>query len=1117
MSDISEQIAALSPEKRALLALKLKEKGQHFNSFPLSYAQERMWFLSQLNPNSAFYNIPTALKLTGNLDIAALEQTLNKIVERHEVLRASILTVNGRAMQVVSESAGFTLSIVDLSQLPEQQAKRESQRLRISEASRGFDLQRGPLFRAVLTKLTESEHVIMFTMHHIVSDGWSMGILVREVAQLYDAYTKGKPSPLKKLSIQYTDYAVWQRDQLRGEHLQKLLAYWRGQLEGKSLAFELPNDYRRPPIQSFDGAKYYFMLEGELVAGLRALSRRAGATLFMVLMAGYHALLHRYSGQESICVGAPVAGRARMATESLIGLFVNTVVIPAALRGDPCFEDLVSQVKRTVIGAYEHQELPFEKMVEEIQPERDLSRSPLFQVMFALQNASVEKLDLEGLTIKRLDMQPRTSKFDMTLNIAEAEKSLAGSIEYCTRLFDEKTIIRMADHFRQLLTSAVENPKAPLSELPLLTVGKERQLLAEWNDSTVEYKEPHCIHRLFESQVERAPDAVAVAFEGKLLTYAEINRKANQLAHYLRSRGIGPEKLVGVFMERSLEMVIALLGILKAGGAYAPLDPSYPEERLKQMADGREIVALLTQSHLRRRAPQAAAESICVDADWQIISEHVDTNPVGGAEPDNLAYVIYTSGSTGRPKGVMIAHRAICNRLLWMQDFYGIVQEDRVLQKTPFSFDVSVWEFFWPLLNGARLVVARPEGHKDSQYLVSLIVEQRISVLHFVPSMLKAFLQEEDLEKCKSLRHVICSGEALTFDLQTRFFKVFEAELSNLYGPTEAAVDVTYWLCLRDGERKVVPIGRPIANTQIYVLDKHMRPAPVGIPGELYIGGAGVGRGYLGAADLTATKFIPDPFKGAGGRLYRTGDLARYLDDGTTEYLGRIDDQVKLHGFRIELSEIETALNNHPAVDDSVVVVREDISNDKRLVAYIIPRREQSPTAGELRAYLKLKLPDYMIASTFVIRESLPLTSSGKLDRKRLPAPDAVRLDLEASYVPPQGELEELIAGVWQDVLGIPKVGVKDNFFDLGGHSFLTLQVHLRLRAESKTNPTVADLFKYPTVRSLAQFLGEEAIEESSAESREDRARSKRESMMRRKELRRQRRTADPRLEERHE
>jgi len=1117
MNDISEQIAALSPEKRALLALKLKEKGQHFNSFPLSYAQERMWFLSQLNPNSAFYNIPAALKLSGNLDITALEQSLYHIVERHEVLRASILTVNGQAMQVVSASAGFTLPIVDLSQLPEQQAKRESQRLRLGEASRGFDLQRSPLFRAVLTKLTESEHVIMFTMHHIVSDGWSMGILVREVAQLYDAYTKGKPSPLEKLSIQYTDYAVWQRDQLRGEHLQKLLAYWRGQLEGKSLTFELSNNYPRPPIQNFDGAKYYFMLEGELVAGLRALSRRAGATLFMVLLAGYHALLHRYSGQESICVGVPVAGRARMATESLIGLFVNTVVIPADLRADPCFEDLVGQVKRTVIGAYEHQELPFEKLVEEIQPERDLSRSPLFQVMFALQNAPAERLVLEGLAIKRLDMQPRTSKFDMTLNIAETEESLAGSLEYCTRLLDEKTVIRMVEHFRQLLTSAVENPRVPLSELPLLTVEKESQLLAEWNDSSVEYAKPHCIHRLFESQVERTPDAVAVAFEGRLLTYAEINRKANQLAHYLRARGLGPEKLAGVFMERSLEMVIALLGILKAGGAYVPLDPSYPEERLKQMADGGQISALLTQSHLKQRASQVDAESICLDADWEMISEYIDTNPVGGAEPDNLAYVIYTSGSTGRPKGVMIAHRAICNRLLWMQDFYGIVPEDRILQKTPFSFDVSVWEFFWPLLNGARLVVARPEGHKDSEYLVRLIIEQRISVLHFVPSMLKAFLQEEDLQKCKTLRHVICSGEALTFDLQTRFFRVFETELSNLYGPTEAAVDVTYWLCLRDGERKIVPIGRPIANTQIYVLDKHMRPAPVGIPGELYIGGAGVGRGYLGAADLTATKFIPDPFKGAGGRLYKTGDLARYLEDGTTEYLGRIDDQVKIHGFRIEPSEIESALNNHPAVNDSVVVMREDVPNDKRLVAYIIPARGQNLTAGEMRTYLKLKLPDYMIASTFVIRESLPLTSNGKLDRKRLPAPDAVRLDLEASYVPPQGELEELIARVWQDVLGIPKVGVKDNFFDLGGHSLLTLQVHLRLRAEAKKNPTVADLFKYPTVRSLAQFLGEGAIEESNSESREDRARSKRESMMRRKELRRQMRTADSRVQEQHE
>ncbi|MCA1615318.1 MAG: amino acid adenylation domain-containing protein, partial [Acidobacteria bacterium] len=768
--------------------------------------------------------------------------------------------------------------------------------------------------------------------------------------------------------------------------------------------------------------------------------------------------------------------------------------------------------------AYVHQDVPFEKLVEELQPPRDLSRHPLFQVMFILQNAPLPSLRLKGLSLVPLDTENETAKFDLTLSVFEGgDGALRVNAEYNRDLFDCETIDRMLGHFETLLGGVVADPTRRLSQLPLLGADERRRLLVEWNDTSVSYAGDECLHSLVERQAERTPGAVAVVYQDRELTYGELNGRANQLAHHLRELGVGPDVLVGVCAERSVEMVVGLLGILKAGGAYVPLDPSYPAERLAFMLRDAGVGVLLTQEHLAAGLPAHDARLVRLDADWAEIALRATDNPAGGAHSDNLAYMIYTSGSTGRPKGAMNTHGAIRNRLLWMQDAYRLTAADRVLQKTPFSFDVSVWEFFWPLLAGAQLVVAAPGGHQDGGYLVRLIRERRITVLHFVPSMLQLFVEEEGLELCDSLRMVICSGEALPFELQERFFERSPAGLHNLYGPTEAAVDVTFWECERAGERRTVPIGRPVANTQIYILDPRLEPAPVGAPGELYIGGEGLARGYLRRAGMTGEKFLPHPFSAApGARLYRTGDLARFLPDGNVEYLSRIDDQVKLRGFRIELGEIEAALAGHAGVREVAVAVRAGGGGrgDKRLAAYVVPAAAASrPTVGELRSFLKERLPEYMIPSSFTLLESMPLTPSGKVDRKALPRADASRPELEAEYVTPQTELQQGVAAVWREVLGLEQVGIHDNFFDLGGHSLLLAQVLAKLRDISRREITMLDLFRHTTVDALASFLAGDPAGEAAPDRGRDRGRTRKESANRQRQQRQERQAARGRRE----
>ncbi|WP_442937688.1 non-ribosomal peptide synthase/polyketide synthase [Nostoc sp.] len=1061
---------------------------------PLSYAQQRLWFLDQLEPNSASYNILFGLCLAGTLNVAALEQSLIEIIHRQEALRTNFITVDGQAAQIIQTETNWTVTVVDLQHLPLTEQKTAAQKLVQEQAIQPFDLESEALIRATLVMLSPTEQWLLVCMHHVVSDGWSISVFVQELEALYNAYSIGQASPLLPLPIQYADFAIWQRQWLVGEVLNSQLSYWKQQLANAPTFLPLPTDRPRPAVQTFNGAYLEFALSAELTQQLTKLSQEQGVTLFMTLLAAHNTLLYRYTGQTDILVGTPIANRDRSEIEGLIGFFVNTLVMRTEISGDRSFNELLPPMREMALSAYAHQDLPFEMLVEALQPERDLSHTPLFQVMFVLNNAPTSEVELTGLSVSSLSIESAIAKFDLTLGIENISTGLVGWWEYNTDLFDSSTIERMTGHFVTLLESIVANPQERISQLPMLTASEQQQLLVEWNDTSVDYPQDKCIHQLFEEQVERTPDAVAVVFKNQQLTYHELNCRANQLAHYLQSLGVSADVLVGICAERSLEMVVGLLGILKAGGAYLPLDPEYPQDRLGFMLEDAQVSVLLSQQQLVEKLPEHQARVVCLDTDWEIIPQSNQQNPIAGVQASNLAYVIYTSGSTGKPKGAINTHLGICNRLLWMQQAYQLTEIDCVLQKTPFSFDVSVWEFFWPLLTGARLVVAKPGGHKDSGYLVNLILEQQVTTLHFVPSMLQIFLEEQGLKDCSSLKQVICSGEALPLELQERFFACLGCQLHNLYGPTEAAIDVTFWECQRESNLKTVPIGRPISNTQIYILDQNLQPVPVGVPGELHIGGAGLARGYLNRPELTQEKFIPNPFSGSRGaeeqrsrgvrerrrkiakspvaspRLYKTGDLARYLPDGNIEYLGRIDNQVKIRGFRIELGEIEAALSQHQDVQTSVVIVREDIPGDKRLVAYIVPQPQVTPTISQLRSFLKEELPEYIVPSAFVTLDSLPLTPNGKLDRRALPAPEPSS-ELSDKYVTPRTPLEEILAQIWVQVLKVELVGRHDNFFELGGHSLLATQLISRMRSSLKVELPLRSLFAAPTIAELAPLI----------------------------------------------
>jgi len=1037
---------------------------------PLSFTQERMWFLDQLEPGLTAYNVPGAVFLDGLLDVKALEDAFGEILRRHEILRTTYGSRDGRPFQIINPPQPFHLHIEDLQHLPEHERDDAALQLAKDNAQRPFDLSTGPMVRCFLVRMSPEKHLLAMTTHHIAYDMWSREIFIFELSVLYQAFIKGESSPLPEPEVQWVDYAHWQRQWLQGEVLAKQLDYWRNKLAGAPPHLDLPTDFPRPSVQSYRGARQYLQLPPELARSVRALSKKCGVTPFITLLAAFKTLLWRYTEQDEIVVGSPIANRNRIESEKLMGFLANTITLYTDLSGNPTFTELLERVRETSLGAYGHQDVPFELLVQALEAERDMSRSPLFQVMFNyMMNYSAPKVDLPDLTLRLERLHSGAAQFDINVDMWETEDGLNGVIEYCTDLFRHTTITRFITQFRILLENITADPARRLSQYSLLADEERHRILIEWNDTGVDYQRARCLHELFAEQVTLTPEATAVIFEGRQLSYGELNSRANRLAHYLVKQGVRTETLVGISMQRSLEMVVGLLGILKAGAAYVPLDPGYPEERLAYMFDNAQLSVLLTQSELAQRL---SAKVICLDTDWSDIEAETDTNPNVPISEENLAYVIYTSGSTGRPKGSMNTHRAISNRLLWMQEQYQLTRPDRVMQKTPFSFDVSVWEFFWPLITGATLVVARPEGHRDSRYLAELIKEQSITTMHFVPSMLRVFLEEAALDACRSLRQVMSSGEALTYDLVEKFERKFDAKLHNLYGPTEAAVDVSYWECEAEGNR-AVPIGRPISNTQLYVLDPWMQPAAIGVIGELYIGGVAVGRGYWRKAALTAERFVPDPFNRDGGaRLYRTGDLVRYMSDGNIEYVGRIDSQVKIRGNRIELGEIEAALSEQPGVSEAVVIVREGTPGDARLVGYVVWEAGVETNSAAVREALRRRLPDYMVPAALVTLERMPLSPSGKVDRQALPAPDIGSLVRESTaYVEPETELEKTIAQCLRELLNVERIGLNDDFFDLGGHSLLAAQFLARVRERTGVEVTLKTFFEDSTVVGVAKSV----------------------------------------------
>jgi amino acid adenylation domain-containing protein len=1038
----------------------------------LSFAQQRLWFLEQLGSTGRAYHIPTRMRLRGELDRDALVRALDRIVERHEALRTTFHTVDGEPVQVIAPEGRFALAEHDLAGHADADA--ELRRLMAEESAEAFDLVNGPLVRGRLVRIAADDHVLVVTMHHIVSDGWSMGVLSQELGALYTAFLRGEGDPLPALPVQYADYAAWQRRRVDGDVLQQQADYWKTTLTGAPELLEIPTDHARPLVQSHAGALAGVELDEELTAGLKALSRRHGTTLYMTLMAAWATVLGRLSGQDDVVIGSPTANRGRSEIEGLIGFFVNTLALRMDLSGTPTVGELLGRVKARATEAQEHQDIPFEQVVERVRPARSMAHSPLFQVMFTWQNTPQGKMELPGLTLAPVgggDAAQVTAKFDISLTLQESAGRIVGAADYATSLFEAATIERYLGYFRSVLAGMVADDTQTTDRLPFLAEAERRQVVEGWNATDKAFPDETCIHEMFEAQVERTPQAIAVTFEDTALTYAELNARANQLAHHLRGLGVGPDARVGICVERSLEMMVGLLAILKAGGAYVPMDASYPEDRLRYMLENSAPVVLLSQASLSGLFADMQVPVVDLVADAAAWAAQPETNPERVGTPESLAYVIYTSGSTGLPKGVMNEHRGVVNRLVWMQDEYGLQAPEAVLQKTPFSFDVSVWEFFWALLAGARVVMARPEGHKDPSYLVETIRNAEITTMHFVPSMLQLFLEHAEVGSCTGLKRVMCSGEALPAALVRRFHERLPGvELHNLYGPTEAAVDVTAWACTPETTTARVPIGRPIANTRIYILDAAGQPVPVGVSGELFIGGVQVARGYLGRPELTAERFVEDPFV-SGGRLYRTGDLARWLPDGSIEYLGRNDFQVKIRGFRIELGEIEARLEE--IAREAVVMAREDGAGGKRLVAYYV-----APEAIEvesLRAHLLDRLPDYMVPAAYVRMDALPLTPNGKVDRKALPAPDGDAFATRP-YEAPEGELEETLAEIWAELLGLERVGRHDNFFEMGGHSLMVVTLVERMRQRG-LHADIRALFTTPTLAALAGAVGGESRE----------------------------------------
>ena len=1077
---LSERIKGLSPEKQAILRQKIREKnlesqGQgrviprrpDAQKSPLSFAQQRLWFLDRFEESKAEYNVPYAWLLTGELKPALLEQAVNFVAARHESLRTRFVELDADPVQIVEPEIRVPLHMEDLAGLDAVKKEEAIREAWERELRQPFDLANGPVLRVKLLVLGEREHLLLLTFHHIAFDGWSLNVFNRELAAAYAALLHDQKPSLPELPLQYADYAGWQRAWLRDRELDRQLSYWKGQLASAPV-LDLPSDRPRPPRQTSAGAKHSFELPPDLSTRLAAFNRKANATPFMTLLGAFQVLLARYSGQRDILVGTPIANRQRQELEEIIGFFVNTLVMRVDLSGNPGFGEVVAKVRKSALEAFQHQDLPFEKLVEELKPVRDLSRHPLFQVMFGVANTPPSTFQLEGLEVSQPPLPAVSTHFDLELHLQARGNGWVAFIYYSTALFDEQTILRLAGHYQTLLDSMLAEPEKPVWEVGMLTSFERRQTLVEWNNTEVDYPRDKCVHELFEAQAGSTPEAVAVVFGDKPLTYRQLDQRATLLARHLRGRGVGPGRLVGIFLERSLEMVVGVLGVLKAGGAYVPLDPAFPSARLAGMVDDARPVLLLTTAPLTGAVPPSKTSILLIE-DTERPPPGTGKNGPAEIAPtaEDPAYVLYTSGSTGRPKGVRIPHRAAVNFLASMRKEPGLASDDVLVAVTTLSFDIAGLEIYLPLTTGARVVVASRDEVLDAEKLAQLLAASGATIMQATPATWRLLLQS-GWSGSPNLK-ILCGGEALSPELAGRLLECGR-EVWNLYGPTET----TIWSAVqkvRPGEPVVV--GRPIANTQFYVVDHALQALPVGVPGELLIGGDGLAIDYLNRPDLTAEKFIPNPFDPSRSqRLYRTGDLCRHRSDGTLEFLGRSDHQVKIRGFRVELGEIEAAINSYQGVRQALALAREDQPGDQRLAAYIVPADPASPPSVlEIRDSLKRMLPVHMVPSAFVILEKPPLTPNGKVDRKALPAPDASTLTEDTARVEPRNETEQVLAAIWAETLGLPTVGVHDNFFDLGGHSLLTLRLQKHVLKQLGQKLALASFFQYPTVAGLAASL----------------------------------------------
>ena len=1109
-SDLDIRLRGLSPAKRALLEQRLKQSGapvrpaqsiprrEGRDSAPLSFAQQRMWFLSQLEPESSSYNEANAIRLLGPLNVEALQTALNQLVARHEVLRTTIATVDSEPRQVVNKNSTVALPVIDLRETASSQRDAEIQNTLQKAIQRPFNLSRDLPLRVLLMRLGDQEHILLKVIHHIASDGWSSGIIWRELGKYYRDALSGTRSIIPELPIQYQDYAEWQRQWLRGEVLDAQVSYWKKQLGGVA-PLRLPFDRPRPPGQRYRGARQSLVLPRALSDRLKAFSAEHGVTLFMTLLAGFQSLLHRYTGQDDIAVGSPIAGRTRPEIEGLIGFFVNTLVFRTQLHGNPTFKEILERVREHCLEAYEHQDIPFEKLVEELNPVRDLNTTPLFQVLFAYQNVPRVPIDFAGIETAPVEVSNGEAKFDLFLAVLDQDRGLRLRIEYATDLFDATSIERMLRNLQTLLDGVMNNPNQRLSELPLLDHAERHQLVVAWNDTQRDYPKDKCVHQLFQDRTVRISDCAAVVFEDHELTYKELNCRANQLARHLGQLGVTRRTHVAICMDRGIGMTVAVLGALKAGAAYVPLDPEYPVERLLFMLQDTGAPVLLTQREMLTRVFQSkettqtgqarasllhpSVQVVVVDAHDETVFQQSGDDLPGLGSSDDPAYVIYTSGSTGKPKGVVMEHRSLGNLIMWQVARSSCSTQARTLQFASLSFDVSFQEMFSTWCSGGTLVLLSGEIRRDPVALLRYLTAKRVErvFLPFIALQQLADVAQSEKTVPAQLREVITAGEQLQITPQIRrlFERMSDCCLVNQYGPSESHVVTAFTLGQSRKEWPALPpIGRPIQNAMIYILDSNRQPVPIGVAGELYIGGDGVARGYLNRPELTAEKFITHSFDGEPARrLYKTGDLARYLFDGNIEFLGRIDNQVKIRGYRIELGEIEFVLCQHPGVGEAVVVAREDVPGDKRLVAYLVAASQNS-SVSEISGFLKAKLPEYMIPSIFMFLDALPLTPSGKLDRKSLPAPDRNRDGLEQTYVAPRDNVEYRLAKIWEDILGVRPIGVTDNFFESGGHSLLAVRLLARVEKEFNRSFPLAALFTGPTIDKLADLVrpGAEAL-----------------------------------------